>query len=293
MSAWNFGAAGLGGLINFFSTIFGNRKNEQLTRETNANNLQMQREANETNMRIAEQANALQREESEKAYRRSMPINQVANMQAAGMSKAAALNTINGGGSYQPAAVNVAQVQASRDESPTYSTPQLDVGAVVSALQVDQQLKQSDKQLDEQKRQFNETLKFEREKWKEDLIDKKHDRLIKTLQAQVLHSDAAIRNLEYLRTQFTNEEAIDAEKAELIARKSQSLLDDLRSKKVLDAMSSMSEEELSDLFELQATLNMLQQGLQYDSTGAIIKGAKKLVSLLAGAKGVGKNIRMN
>ena len=75
-------------------------------------NVKMQRETNATNMQIAREQNAAAAAESEKAYERSKATNQVRLMQDAGMSKAGALNAINGGGSYQPAPVNAGQAQA-------------------------------------------------------------------------------------------------------------------------------------------------------------------------------------
>ena len=243
----------------------------------------MQHVQNKHNEKMVAAQNAAAANEAEKAYERSKPTTQVTNMRQVGMSQAGAVNALNGGGSYTPAPVNVSQGQA----------PQLDFSGLTNVLMQSEQLK-------EQKRQFNanlglekEKMQLEKEKFEEEKIDKGYNRVINQLQANILHSEDAINNLEYLQKLSTHDEDINAQNAENIARKSEAILADLRSRKVIKAMSNMTDEELDDLFELQATLNMLQQGLQYDSSSALIKGAKKLLSFLAGGKGIGKNIRMH
>lgn len=77
----------LGVVINGAIQGSTNRKNEKLVEETNAANV--------------EQANL--------AYERSLPINQVQNMQDAGMSKYAALSALSGGGSYSAPTMQSAQ----------------------------------------------------------------------------------------------------------------------------------------------------------------------------------------
>lgn len=96
-----FGGFNLGSIGQLASSIF-----------SSVANVKMQRETNATNMQIAREQNAAAAAESEKAYERSKATNQVRLMQDAGMSKAGALNAINGGGSYQPAPVNAGQAQA-------------------------------------------------------------------------------------------------------------------------------------------------------------------------------------
>lgn len=82
------------GWLDFGSTMFGNAANILMTLLTNKKNQQ-----------LADAERAMQIAESEKAYERGKPINQVAQLRAAGMSKAAALNTISGGSSYTPAPI--------------------------------------------------------------------------------------------------------------------------------------------------------------------------------------------
>lgn len=75
-------------------------------------NVIMQRRQNEENRRLVMLQNRAAAAESDKAYERSKATNQVSLMQAAGLSKAGALNVLNGGGSYQPAPVSTSQGQA-------------------------------------------------------------------------------------------------------------------------------------------------------------------------------------
>lgn len=89
----------------------------------------LQREQNEYNKR-----------ESELAYRRSLPVTQVSNLQAAGMSKAAALNAVSGGNSYTP------MPSVGRE----ISTP--DLGGVFSNVA---QMMLAERQLQESKTQNN------------------------------------------------------------------------------------------------------------------------------------------
>lgn len=123
----------------------------------NAFNVKQQQRANAHNREMVELQNAAAAQESEKAYQRSTPINQIGNMRAAGMSFAGAVNALNGGGSYQPAPVNSAQDTA----------PQVDLSGISNALQGFAQLKQqrelADKQLkaakEQQQAQFAENAK--------------------------------------------------------------------------------------------------------------------------------------
>lgn len=69
-----------------------------------------QQQANETNLQIARETNQANAEQAELAYKRSLPVNQVSNMMAAGMSKSAALQSLSGGGSYSAPVMQSAQV---------------------------------------------------------------------------------------------------------------------------------------------------------------------------------------
>lgn len=69
-----------------------------------------QKQANETNLQITRETNQANAEQAELAYKRSLPINQVSNMMAAGMSKSAALQSLSGGGSYSAPVMQSAQM---------------------------------------------------------------------------------------------------------------------------------------------------------------------------------------
>lgn len=90
------------------------------TKQTNEANLQIARETNAANRQMVQEQNRAAAAESEKAYQRSKATTQVANMMQAGMSRAAAINALNGGGSYTPAPVNVSQ-----DTAPQMQTADL------------------------------------------------------------------------------------------------------------------------------------------------------------------------
>lgn len=88
-------------LLSFLGGVIGNVANSSAVRRNNSTNIQLARERN-----------AMQQRESELAYQRSKSVNQVQNLMAAGMSKAGALNTLNGGGSYTPAPMQSAKTDA-------------------------------------------------------------------------------------------------------------------------------------------------------------------------------------
>lgn len=103
------------GLLALFGLIFGiasvvtgtglgiyqNYSNEQSIKDTNA-----------TNLKIAQDTNASNVQQAELAYRRSLPMNQVNNLMAAGMSRQGALSALTGGGTYTAPTMQGAQMQA-------------------------------------------------------------------------------------------------------------------------------------------------------------------------------------
>lgn len=122
--SWDFG---IGSTIGSIAGTIGNIVN---TKQVNENNLRIARETNEANRQMVEMQNKAAREEAEKAYQRSSAPNQVALMQSAGMSRAGAINALNGGGSYSPAPVNVSQ-----DSAPTMQTTDFsNLGQIAAAI---------------------------------------------------------------------------------------------------------------------------------------------------------------
>lgn len=135
-------------------------------------NVKMQRETNATNMQIAREQNAAAAAESEKAYERSKATNQVRLMQDAGMSKAGALNAINGGGSYQPAPVNAGQAQA----------PQIDLThAFDGMITAAENAKQRKLQEDLQEQQIKAAERAQKAQFEENAKQREHDVVMKDI----------------------------------------------------------------------------------------------------------------
>ena len=82
------------------------------TKQTNDMNYKIAQETNQANREMVEMQNKAAKDEAELAYKRSSAPNQVGLMTSAGMSRAGAINALNGGGSYTPAPVNTSQDQA-------------------------------------------------------------------------------------------------------------------------------------------------------------------------------------
>lgn len=247
------------------------------TRQTNEINKQLVRETNEANRQMVEMQNKAAAAESEKAYQRSKASTQVTNMMQAGMSRAGAINALNGGGSYTPAPVNVSQDTAPQMQTTDFTN----LGQIFA--QRSQQIHEQ-KMQDKQLKLERDKLQFEKDKWTEEKPTRDAQLTSLGLTNDILKIDKEVNDA-------LKDGRINAENAENIARKAEAVLNDIRSKRVTDAMSRMTDEELDNLFELQATLNMLQQGLQYDSTGAVIKAAKKLGSFIGKGSEAGKHIR--
>lgn len=110
----------LGFLGNLFGSAIAAQASYANTKQTNEANLKIARETNAANREMVEMQNKAAAAESEKAYQRSKASNQVGLMMSAGMSRAGAINALNGGGSYTPAPVNTSQ-----DSAPQMQTADL------------------------------------------------------------------------------------------------------------------------------------------------------------------------
>lgn len=230
------GLIGLGTLISGLSQTIQSDIN---TKQTNKSNRDM----------VAAQ-NAAAAAESEKAYKRSLPTAQVAELRKAGMSQAGAVNTLNGGGSYTPAPVNVSQ-----DSAPDLSG----LSTVAQALSSLQQLK-------EQKRQFNENLGLEREKLQ----------LEKDKFQEGANQNAALRNMwqdesDYKKAQTRQidirndidnalkEGTIDAVRKENLARLAQAQLREIEAQKKKQGYEALSPAQIEIISEYQASLEVMSQ----------------------------------
>ncbi len=147
------------GWLKLLGSVFSDVANVVNTKRTNA-----------ANERMTAAQNAMQVAENEKAYERSKATNQVNLLQQAGMSKAGALSTINGGGSYQPAPINVSQAQA----------PQIDLtNAFDGLIQIGENAKQRKLQEDLQEEQIKAAERAQKAQFEENEKQRKHDALMK------------------------------------------------------------------------------------------------------------------
>lgn len=149
------------GWMKFLGSVFSTVANVVNTKRTNA-----------ANERMTAAQNAMQVAENEKAYERSKATNQVNLLQQAGMSKAGALSTINGGGSYQPAPINVSQAQA----------PEIDLSSAFDGLiQIGENAKQRRLQEDLQEQQIKAAERAQQAQFEENEKQRKHDLLVKDI----------------------------------------------------------------------------------------------------------------
>lgn len=148
-SDWaNFGGPAASGFFGLLGSIFGNVAQKKMNDANNALNIQLHN-----------QANAMQVSESEKAYQRSTAQNQVNNYMSAGMSRAGALNALNGAGSYTPAPISVATTNAGQvDTSGMIDSLGMISNAYSNAMQMKETKRQFDANLAETKRVNDETI---------------------------------------------------------------------------------------------------------------------------------------
>lgn len=208
-------------------------------------------------------ANLMQKEENELAYKRSSAGNQVNLMRQAGMSRAGAINALNGGGSYTPAPVNVAstgtdaQNVRSQDMSNLFSALESFSANTAQLAQIQEQKRQFNLQHAEQKRQFNaeHALKQEEVNKRGKLIDEQINDIIATYTGKEF--DNAIKNIEYRIASANESRRTSAEDAKYLAEEAQSALEALKAIKQTQAWEKMSSEQIAEYYELQAKLEIL------------------------------------
>lgn len=116
---FGFAGAGTAAGVGSQNTKDANATNLQIARETNAANKQIAADTNRENRLLAHQAMQFNQMESDKAYSRSTPLNQIAELVRAGYSEQQAKQIVAGSGSaaaYTPApavtpTMNAAQMQ--------------------------------------------------------------------------------------------------------------------------------------------------------------------------------------
>lgn len=164
------------------------------TRQVNDSNERAVQMTNQANRELVATQNAYAKQESELAYKRSLPVNQVSNLMQSGMSRAGAINTLNGGGSYTPAPVNTSQ-----DQAPQYQAA--DLSGLANLAQIAMQ----NKQLKQQEKLAN--LQIEANKEEADK-QREHELLLKdidtanTTQNQYLEYQKHLENLGFEREKW-------------------------------------------------------------------------------------------
>lgn len=237
--------------LSWINTLFSGASGVLGTILQNVYNTRQIESTNKANKEIVEMQNQAAAAESEKAYKRSLPQNQVANMMNAGMSRAGAINALNGGGHYQPAPVSASMEQA----------PQIDLSSAINAVQASAQLaeqkRQFNIQLAEQKRQFDaqHELQKEESKLKNSLINHQIYDVMATYTGKEF--DNALKNLEYNIQSANAEHRVSAEKSELIARDAEATLNALKAFKQTDGWSKLSSDDIAEYYKLQAKLEVL------------------------------------
>ena len=224
----------------------------------NVYNTRQIKETNEANKELVSMQNASAKEESELAYKRSLPQNQVANLMSAGMSRAGAINTLNGGGSYQPAPVAVSENEA----------PQIDLSQAINAVQASAQIAQQSKQLEEQKRQFNLQHEEQKRQFNENLELEKfkandaagQNAALRNLwheEQEVKRVEKKLLDLRYELETANKNQKISTEQKELIARQSKALLEDIQAQKAKIGYDNLSPTTIQELAKIQATLEIM------------------------------------
>ena len=313
------------GISNLIAAI-ANVGQTAMINQRNAENVAATNASNEKQVRMQNEA---AKKEAELAYKRSSAPNQVNLMRSAGMSRAGAISALNGGGSYTPAPVAASTAQAATAQ-PADLSALSNVGQMIQNMKIHKDLNRDQLDYNKDKDMLkgifdtisNNKDDFGNSPTISDIYDVLNDKQRKALtnpkiREQVndfinqtfAQNDASWSvhfNIAALREAEANadlatlardiesankDEKISSDKAQYLANKVNAALEQFRSKKVLENMDKMSDEDIQRLFELQATLNMIQQGLQYDGTQFVIEGGKKLLQLITKSKGIGRNIR--
>lgn len=168
------------------------------TAQTNRLNIHMQRETNKANRELVQMQNKAAAEESEKAYKRSSAPNQVALMTSAGMSRAGAINALNGGGSYTPAPVNTSQDAAPQSQP-------IDFSGLSNLAQIISSEKQQKRQIESSEKLANaqiEANKIEAQKQREHELVLKDIDSSNTRRGQDLDYKKHLENLGFERDKW-------------------------------------------------------------------------------------------
>lgn len=216
---------------------------------------------NRAQMRETKYRNEMQRQESERAYEVSKPIHQVQQMRDAGLSKAGALNALNGGASYIPAPMESAKLDA-----PNIDLSHMFDGLMATHENSKQRQLQRDMvsaQIKSQESMHSDALQnakdiakmqIEGNKVNVDNTNKTHKEIS---EAQLKHAEKVL-NFEQNKFDFLKEEQkqlIIAQAAELQSRK---LLTDKQLEKLTDELIEWN------LHQDARTFKALYEAMQYE-----------------------------
>lgn len=225
-----------------------------------------------------------QRKESDLAYKRSLPTNQVRNLVNAGMSRAGAINTLNGGGSYTPAPISATSPSPGSDIANSRQIDSQNVKGLVDSLNSFAgnitnigQMQLQERQLNEQKRQFDASLREQQRQFNSTFSETKR---MNDSQIRKLGIDTELAELESDVLKATKDGTIKAINKESLARTTAALLNNLQSQKILSVIANMSDEQLQWIFDLQAYTSMIQRGLNFDAPRMVLQGLEKLAKFI-------------
>lgn len=157
-----FGGISSGLLPGIFSLVGGviqNKYNMNLAMLQNKANVALQQAANKYNEKLVDKQNLAAMRQAELEFNRGTASAQIAQMRAAGLSKAGAINQLNGAGSYTPAPVNVAQAEAPTVDYGVAKSGNLFEG-ISNATEAMVNLSMQYAELETQKEMFDKELKF-------------------------------------------------------------------------------------------------------------------------------------
>lgn len=233
-----------------------------------------------------------QRKESELSYQRSSAPNQVALMQSAGMSRAGAINALNGGGSYTPATISPTAPQPGTDANNAMQLQLEQLNNVLDSLnqfgsQISNvaQIKHQEDQLKEQKRQFDLTLAENKRQFDDNSRETKrvNDATIAKIEQslKIEGLQEKLLTIEYNLQKATESGELTAREKEILARETSAILESFKQQRIIDALNNVPQEDIEAIFELQAIMSLIQQGVNYDAPKALIELGKKGVKLIS------------
>ena len=277
----------ISGIVSLIGQRRANKYNLSLANMQNKANAALQRETNAYNERLIDKQNKAAVEQAELAYNRETASNQVAQMRAAGLSKAGAINQLNGAGSYTPAPVNAAQADAPTADYGIAKSGNLFEG-IANAAMAAGNLQMQYAQMKLQREQFDKELKFkERQQANIEANDEK-ERLAKDLENQVaklnLDSQKAFASARSLfdESQEYYETGDDFLKylKEVDEKTYNELMKDPNSVNVINTMVNNTNQQRSDAINLNIKNMTQEEQIQMIRDAAYVSGNSRKLSNL-------------